>query len=152
MRHRVYGKHLGRDKNARTSLFKSLVGSLILHGEIVTTESKAKAIKGLIDKIITQAKGRESRRFVSEFLTNKNIQDKLFKETLPVLKERNSGYTSIIRLGRRAGDNAMTVRMSLLIEPKAKKEIATSSFGKLRTPRNDEKKIVKKSPRKVVKK
>lgn len=116
MRHRVYGKHLGRDKNARTALFKSLVGSLILHGEIVTTESKAKAIKGLIDKIITQAKSRETRRLVSGFLVQKNVQDKLFKEIIPAVKERSSGYTSIIRLGSRLGDNAVQVRMRLLTE------------------------------------
>ena len=51
MRHRVYGKHLGRDKDQRTTLFKGLVRSLFIHGTIQTSEAKAKAIKGLVDKV-----------------------------------------------------------------------------------------------------
>ena len=118
MRHRVYGKHLGRDKNERTALFKSLVGALILHGSIETTESKAKAIKGLVDKIITQAKSKNTKTLVTAYLTQKSVQDKLFKEIVPGVSKRNSGYTSVVKLGRRFGDNAMKVRMSLLMEEK----------------------------------
>lgn len=99
MRHKVYGKHLGRDKNERTALFKNLIGSLILHGSITTTEAKAKAIKGLVDKKINQAKkGKDSR----------------FKEIIPRLKNRTSGYISLIKLGPRQGDGAKMVKMSLL--------------------------------------
>jgi large subunit ribosomal protein L17 len=116
VRHRVYGKHLGRDKNQRTALFKSLVGALILHGSIETTETKAKAIKGLVDKIITQAKSKSNRDLVTAFLTQKTIQDQLFKVVVPGVSNRNSGYTSTVKLGRRLGDNAMKVRMSLLVE------------------------------------
>ncbi|OGE14772.1 50S ribosomal protein L17 [Candidatus Daviesbacteria bacterium RIFCSPHIGHO2_12_FULL_37_11] len=133
MRHRVYGKHLGRDKNARTALFKNLVGSLILHGQIVTTESKAKAIKGLVDKIITQAKSKEARRLVSQFLVQKNIQDKLFKDVVPLLKERSSGYTSIIKLGNRLGDNAMKVKMSLLLKSSDKSQESSKEKSKLKS-------------------
>lgn len=118
MRHRVYGKHLGRDKNQRASLFKNLVGALILHGSIETTESKAKAIKGLVDKVITEAKNKNTQRLVSQFLTQKKVQEKLFKEVVPAVKTRNSGYTSIIKLGERLGDSAMKVRMTILMEEK----------------------------------
>jgi large subunit ribosomal protein L17 len=119
VKHKVYGKHLGRDKNRRSALFKSLVGALILHGSIVTTESKAKAIKGLVDKIISQAKSKNTQRLVAQFLINKDIQDKLFKDIVPSVKNRTSGYTSIIKLGNRPGDNAMKVKMSLLTEETA---------------------------------
>ena len=118
MRHRVYGKHLGRDKNERTALFKSLVGALILHGSIETTEAKARAIKGLVDKIITQAKFKTKRDLVSSYLTQKSVQEKLFKEVVPAVSGRSSGYASVVKLGRRLGDNAMKVRMSLLMEEK----------------------------------
>ncbi|MBI2022296.1 50S ribosomal protein L17 [Candidatus Daviesbacteria bacterium] len=116
MRHRVYGKLLGRDKNQRTALFKALVQSLILSEKIQTTEAKAKAIKGLIDKLITQAKSPNTRRLVGQFLVSKQVQDKLIKDIAPRLKSRTSGYTSITKLGRRMGDGAMIVQMRLLVE------------------------------------
>ncbi len=55
MRHKVYGIHLGRDKNERAALFKNLVGSLILYGQIKTTQAKAKAIKGLIENLLKKS-------------------------------------------------------------------------------------------------
>ena len=120
MRHNVYGKHLGRDKNARSALFKNLISALVLHGSIETTEIKAKAIKGLVDKIISDAKGKDTKRLITPFLTQKQIQDKLFKEIIPAVGERTSGFTSTVKLGRRLGDNAMKVRMSLLMEEPGK--------------------------------
>lgn len=114
MRHRVYGKHLSRDKNQRTALFRSLVGALFIHGSIETTESKAKSVKALVDKIINQAKNKNTQRLVQSFLIQKPIQEKLIKEIGPALKDRTSGYTSIVRLGSRPGDGAMIVKMSLL--------------------------------------
>lgn len=122
MRHRVYGSKLGRNKNQRTALFKNLVQSLILHSSIKTTESKARAIKGLIDKIITQAKNPDTRRLLQTFLISKKTQEKLIKEIIPLLKSRTSGYTSLIRIGQRLGDGAMMVKISLLLEEKKKEK------------------------------
>jgi len=116
VRHRVYGKHLGRNKNERTALFKNLVQSLLLHGSIETTEAKAKSIKGLVDKIINQAKSKNTQRLLSSFFQNKEIREKLIKRIAPSMKDRNSGYTSLVKMGQRKGDNAMMVRMSLLME------------------------------------
>ncbi|MBI4036396.1 50S ribosomal protein L17 [Candidatus Daviesbacteria bacterium] len=118
MRHRVYGRKLTRNKNQRTALFKNLVQSLILHGSIKTTEAKVKAVKGLVDKIINQAKSQNSK--VQTFLTNKEVREKLLKEIIPTLKNRNSGYTSFVRLGPRKGDGAMMMRMSLLVNEEEK--------------------------------
>lgn len=126
MRHKVYGKHLGRTKNERTSLFKSVIGSLILHGSIKTSESKSKAIKGLVDKLINQAKGRDTKRLVTSFLTDSKVQEKLFKEVIPSLGQRNSGYISIIKLGPRMGDGARMVRMRLLT---SEQRVVTSGRG-----------------------
>lgn len=116
MRHNVYGKHLGRDKNQRSALFKSLVLSLLISESIETTESKAKAVKGLVDKLITQAKSPTTKRLVHQFITQKKVADKLITEIVPRLQNRNSGYTSVVKLGRRLGDGAMVVKMSLLLE------------------------------------
>lgn len=116
MRHKVYGKHLGRDKNQRTALFKSLVRSLVIHEKIETTESKAKAVKGLVDKLVTQAKSPTTKRLVAQFLTDKQIHEKFMNDITPRLSNRTSGYTSVVKLGRRAGDGAMIVSMSLLVE------------------------------------
>jgi large subunit ribosomal protein L17 len=116
VRHKVYGKHLGRNKDQRTALFKSLVRSLILEESIKTTLPKSKAVKGLVDKIITQAKSVTSKRLVSQFLTHKNVLDKLNNEILPRVSSRTSGYTSVVKLGPRLGDGAMIVKMSLILD------------------------------------
>lgn len=118
MRHNVYGKKLSRDKNQRTALFKSLVRSLIISETIETTQAKAQAIKGLVDKLVNQAKSPDTRRFVSQFLTDKAIAQKLVNDLAPRLSNRNSGYTSVVKLGFRQGDGAMVVKMSLLTEAK----------------------------------
>lgn len=120
MRHKVYGnKHL---------LFRNLVRSLLVFETIKTTQAKAKAVKGLVDKIISQAKSPATRFLVSRFISDKKIEERLVKEILPRLKGRNSGFTSIVRLGKRLGDGAMLVQMSLLAE-KAKKEISDKRQG-----------------------
>jgi large subunit ribosomal protein L17 len=120
VRHRVYGRILGRTKNERTTLFKGLVRSLILWEKIETTEAKAKAIKGLIDKLINQAKSPTTRRLISQFLVEKPIQEKLVKDIAPRLKNRTSGYVSITRLGKRLGDGGVLVQMRLLTEGDSK--------------------------------
>ncbi|MDO8619343.1 MAG: 50S ribosomal protein L17 [Candidatus Daviesbacteria bacterium] len=126
MRHRVYGKKLGLDKDERQALFKSLVRSLFISESIETTEAKAKAIKGLVDKLINQAKSPATRKLVSQFLSDKKISEKLVKDLTPRLSNRISGYTSMIKMGRRMGDNSMVVKMSLLLE-KPKAEMKTQS-------------------------
>lgn len=110
MRHRIYGKHLGRDKDERDTLFKGLIQALLTYGTIQTTEAKAKSIKGLVDKVINLAKHKKIYHFG------------LTKEILPKLGNRTSGYTSLVKLGKRLGDQAMMVRMSLMLKAKESKE------------------------------
>lgn len=127
MKHRVYGRHLGRSHNERIALFKNLVRALILSEKIHTTQAKAKAIKGLVDQIINQAKHKNTQKLVGQFLANKKVEERLFAE-LPRLQDRTSGYTSIVKLGRRLGDGAPLVQMSLLLG----KEIKSVSTKKAR--------------------
>lgn len=102
MRHRVYGRKLNRNKNQRLGLFRSLVSSLFTYGTIQTSEAKAKAIKGMVDKIINLAKNKKVYQFG------------LTKEILPKLGNRVSGYTSLIKMGIREGDRSLMVKMSLI--------------------------------------
>ena len=131
VRHRVYGRHLGRDKNQRQALFKSLVRSLFTYGTIETSETKVKAIKGLVDKLINLAKNKNTQHMIQSFFTTKALRERIIKEVAPKLSDRQSGYTSTIRVGSRAGDNAMVVRMSLInnekLKPFEKKSSALST-------------------------
>lgn len=140
MRHRVYGKHLGRSKDQRTALFKSLVRSLILEESIKTTEPKAKAIKGLVDKIITQAKSVTAKRMVAQFLVHKPVHDKLMNDLLPRMGSRTSGYTSLVKMGPRVGDGAMVVKLSLILD--AAKESKTAKPVKESKPEVVEAEVV----------
>lgn len=116
MRHRVSGKKLSRSKDHRKALFKNLVTSLVLHEQIQTTEAKAKAIKGLVDKVITKGKtgSLHARRVLAGFFTNQKAVEKIVKVLAPRFRQRSGGFTRIIRLGRRRGDNASLVRIELV--------------------------------------
>ncbi|PIS08735.1 50S ribosomal protein L17 [Candidatus Beckwithbacteria bacterium CG10_big_fil_rev_8_21_14_0_10_34_10] len=115
MRHRKAGKKLNRNTAQRKALFKNLIQSLILHEEIKTTEAKAKAIKGLMAKLISKAKkgSLHKRRQIMAFLPDKRAVKKLFDDLGPRFKQRNGGFTRFVRLGNRKGDDAMIVRLEL---------------------------------------
>lgn len=127
MRHRLFGKRLGRDRDHRKALFKNLVTSLILHEQIKTTEAKAKAIKGLVDKVITKGKtgSLHARRSLAGVLNNRQAVEKVIKVLVPRFQQRTSGFSRIICLGRRKGDDTSLVRMELVdkeVKKKKKKE------------------------------
>lgn len=107
MKKNVFGRQLKRDTNERKALFKSLLSSLILHHRIRTTEAKAKAIKGVADKIVTLAK-RNSYLLLRSYLTQEAVQ-KFTLEIAPRFVGRQGGYTRIIRLEKRLSDNAQMV-------------------------------------------
>ena len=120
MRHRVAKKHLNRKTKHRKALFKNLIRALVETGEIKTTESKAKAIKGLTDKLISQAKQSSlaARRLIARFFGRRDVVNVLVDEVAPAMEGRSSGFTRITRLGRRRGDNAMMVKMELVEKKK----------------------------------
>jgi len=110
MKKNVFGRKLKRDKNERTALFKSLISALVLNEKIKTTESKAKAIKPEIDKLVTKAKkGGNSARNVLQKSLSQPAVEKIIKEIGPRFSKRAGGYTKIIKLGKRFGDDASTV-------------------------------------------
>lgn len=116
MRHKVAGKKLGRTKNQRTALFRSLANNLILHEKIVTTEVKAKAVRPLVEKLITKAKSSSihNRRLIIKELASENTTKKMIEVIGPKFKARNGGYTRIVKLGARVGDKAPLVSLSFV--------------------------------------
>lgn len=130
MRHSLYGKHLGRNKNERASLFRGLVRQLFLHGSIETTQTKSQAIKGLVDSLIVAAKAGTSgqTRSYESFLPRLEVRAKLV-EIAKSYPERNSGFTNVVKMGKRMGDGAMVVRMSLV---EGEQNKAVSSKNKAR--------------------
>jgi len=121
MRHRVKGKKLGRDASHRKALRKNLATSLIEEDAIVTTLIKAKYVRPYVEKLITKAKGYGSSEFnTRKYLTSKLFGDKavakLVNELAPRYKNRDGGYTRIVRLGNRSGDNSMLARISFVEE------------------------------------
>ncbi|HLS91586.1 MAG TPA: 50S ribosomal protein L17 [Limnochordia bacterium] len=104
---------LGRTQGHRKALLRSLVASVLLHGRIETTEGKARAAKPLVDKMITLGKRGDlhARRQAAAFLNNPEAVRKLFEEVAPRYRDRNGGYTRLLKLGPRRGDAAP---MSLL--------------------------------------
>jgi large subunit ribosomal protein L17 len=129
MRHRQSGKKFNRNTSQRKALFKNLIQSLIIHEEIKTTEAKAKAIKRLVAKLITKAKAGtlHARRQILAFLPDKKAANKLFDETALRFKKRTSGFTRLVRLGKRRGDDAMMVKLELT---EKKKEVKGSKGRK----------------------
>lgn len=111
MRHRVFGKKLNRSTKARKALLKSLANSVILYEKVTTTNSKAKAVKPFVEKLVTKAKedNINSRRFLTAKLGLDNSVKKLLEVIGPTFKERPGGYLRITRLGPRSGDAAVMV-------------------------------------------
>lgn len=130
MQHNISGTKLGRDTNARKALVRGLIAALIQRGRIETTESKAKAIKGEIDKLVTLAikKTNATLNKLNEFFGQKEIVDMLLKLTEGFGK-RTSGFTRVYKTSIRKGDNAqlMIIEWSDKSKKIVKKEISKKS-------------------------
>ncbi|HMB26082.1 MAG TPA: 50S ribosomal protein L17 [Patescibacteria group bacterium] len=108
MRHRRKNIVLGRKLGPRKALLRNLATNLVLNGKIKTSLGKAKALRPVVEKYITLSKKDDlfSRRRLARFFYEKEAVDKLVKEIGPKYKERKGGYTRIIKLNNRQGDNA----------------------------------------------
>ena len=116
MRHKVAGRNLSRPTEHRLALYRNQVTSLLAHEKITTTEAKAREVRILAEKMITLGKDGSlaSRREALAFITDKKVVDKLFAEIAPVYTDRNGGYTRLLKLGPRPGDNAPMVQIELV--------------------------------------
>ena len=109
MRHQKTGRKLGRTSSHRLATMRNMVSSLIEHGRIKTTDTKAKELRIVADKMVTLGKKGDlhARRRAMRTLRGKTIAKKLFDEIAPRFADVNGGYTRIIKFGRRPGDNAL---------------------------------------------
>ena len=101
-------RKLGRDSSARKALFRSVLTAFFRHGRIETTEAKAKEVSGLAVQLITLAKRGDlaARRTAISRLYDEDVVRKLFGEIAEKYKDRQGGYTRILKLGARKGDGA----------------------------------------------
>ncbi len=118
MRHRRIGRKLGVVTKHRKALFRNMVTDLLRHGRIETTDKRAKEIKKIAEKLITLAKRGtlHARRQAQAVVREKEVLKKLFEEIASRFKERPGGYTRIIKLGVRRGDNAPISLIELVEE------------------------------------
>jgi len=110
------GRRFGGDSAHQRLMMANLVSSLIAAEGITTTEAKAKAMRPVAEKVITKAKkgGLHNHRQVVSYLNDKEIAAKLFDDVGPRYADRNGGYTRILKLGPRQGDNAPMARIELV--------------------------------------
>ena len=108
MRHKVSGRLFGRTANQRKALLKGIVSSLLEHQRIETTIAKAKAAKGIAEKIVTMGiKGDlHSKRLVLSYVPNRAVVSKLFSEIAPRFSGRNGGYLRLVQTRNRVNDGA----------------------------------------------
>ena len=116
MRHKKSFNHLGRTSSHRKAMLANMASSLIMHKRITTTLAKAKALRGYIEPLITKAKSdtTHSRRMVFKQLTDKYAVTELFREVSAKVGDRPGGYTRIIKLENRLGDNAEMAMIELV--------------------------------------
>lgn len=116
MRHRKKQVKLGRTKAPRKALLRGLAESFVLHEAIETTQAKAKALRGVIEPLITKAKKNRSidREMINSVLYTGKAVKKLIDDIAPRYKERDGGYTRIIKLGTRPNDGAQKVKIELV--------------------------------------
>jgi large subunit ribosomal protein L17 len=110
------GRRFGGSSAHQEAMMANLVASLVAAEGIVTTLAKAKAMRPVAEKLITKAKlgGVHRHRQVMAFLGDKDMAHKLFEEIGPRYADRNGGYTRILKLGPRHGDNAPMARIELV--------------------------------------
>ena len=153
MRHRVAKKHFGHDTKGRKALLKNLLRALVEEGEVVTTTSKAKEIKRLMDKVIHRAKKDtvESRRLLHRTFGRRDVVNTLVDRIAPAMADRVSGFTTIAKEGIRKGDNAQLSRLKFVVEIDRKGTLKSGtdhSKVEVKKAAKKAKPVVKKAPAK----
>src|SRR3989338_10190964 len=123
MRHNRDEKRFDRRVGHLRCMMANLTNSLFIHGRIKTTTAKAKELRSIAEKMVTLGKkgNLASERRAAAFMRDKSVVKKLFKEISPKYKDRNGGYTRILKLGVRPGDSAHMSYIELVEESTAKK-------------------------------
>jgi large subunit ribosomal protein L17 len=116
MRHAKKGRKLGSDASHTRAILRSLARALLTHERIKTTETRAKEVRPLVEKIITWGKKGDvhSRRLALAELNDRELVHRVFADIAPRFAERPGGYTRIMKLGPRKGDSAPMVIIELV--------------------------------------
>ena len=131
MRHKVRGRKFGRERDHRRLLMRNLVSSLVEHGRINTTQTKAKELRGLAERLITYGKKDtiHYRRLAYKVLQNRDLVKKVFDELAPRYLSTEGGYTRVLKNGYRKGDCAPMA----IIEFVQKEETLAKKEKKIKT-------------------
>lgn len=113
------GPRLGGSSSHERLMLRNMATSLFMHGKITTTETKAKRLRPVAERLVTFAKRGDlhARRRVMQQITDKNVVHELFANIAPQVADRQGGYTRITKLGYRKGDNAPLALIELVLEP-----------------------------------
>jgi len=163
MKHRVFGKKLGRTHNQRQALLKNLTRSIFIHGSIKTTNAKAKAVHSLIEKLSTKIITKDeliAKRELFKVLQDQTWVNNVVAEFKKVFGDQSSNFTKIEKIKFRYGDDALVVRLSFvkpikfsvkkIVEEEAKDK--KDKKAKKAKEVKKEKKVTKKETKKVAKK
>ena len=147
MRHRKTGRRLGRDSSHRNAMFRNMVTSLFRYEQLETTDSKAKELRPIAEKMITLAKRGDlhARRQALSYIKDKDVTYRLFKELKDRYSDRQGGYLRIVKKGNRRGDGAPVSVVQLLPAEQKKKTKRKGKAAKPATSTGSKKKEVKKS-------
>jgi len=138
MRHRIGGRQFGLPSDQRRALLKSLVRALLISHKIKTTEPRAKDVRIIAERLITQAKRRDDlhgRRLANRVLTSETLVHHLFNVIAPEFKNTNGGYTRITHLGIRRGDGAKLVVLELATDTVLPAPVAPEKIGTAKSNR-----------------
>ena len=118
MRHRARSRKLGRTPSHRLAMYRNMVTSLLDHERIETTDAKAKEVRRIAERMITLGKkgGLHNRRRALRIIREREVAAKVFDDLAERYRERHGGYTRILKLGNRVGDNAPMSNVEL-VEP-----------------------------------
>jgi large subunit ribosomal protein L17 len=118
MRHRLAHRKLNRNPDQRRALLRGLATQLIESGRIVTTLERAKELRGIVEPLVARAKldSVANRRIVAAYLYGSNAVVRLFKEVAPAHSARPGGYTRVVKLGFKAGDNSRRAMIEFVDE------------------------------------
>ena len=125
------GPRLGGSAQHQRHMLANLATQLFAYESIVTTETRAKVLRPYAEKLITKAKRGDlhARRTVARKITDAQVLKNLFDNLAPQFEGRNGGYTRIVKLPNRKGDNAPMAQISLVLEPVASKSIVDDAVA-----------------------
>ncbi|MFB3926043.1 MAG: 50S ribosomal protein L17 [Syntrophales bacterium] len=145
MRHAKAGRKLGKTSSHRKAMLRNMVTSFLKEEKIITTDAKAKELRSVAEKMITLGKRGDlhARRQALSFVRSKDVTKKIFEDLSSRFKERPGGYTRIVKIGNREGDNAPVSMIELVSRESekssksktSKKGVKSKAEAKTRKPK-----------------